>query len=99
LGCVDFNYPQHFHSWTSVEAKEALVEAGLVAGAVCLRYPSKFARGAMNHPDEVLRREAIEMTKEAAQVAKDLGCDEVVIWSACKLKGSSDIVYYLFYHI
>lgn len=84
LGCVDFNYPQHFHSWTSVEAKEALVEAGLVAGAVCLRYPSKFARGAMNHPDEALRREAIEMTKEAAQVAKDLGCDEVVIWSACK---------------
>lgn len=36
----------------------------------------------MNHPDESLRRDAIELTKEAAVVAKDLGCDEVVVWSA-----------------
>jgi sugar/nucleoside kinase (ribokinase family)/sugar phosphate isomerase/epimerase len=82
LTCVDFNYPQHFHTWTSQEAKAALDEAGLVAGAVCLRYPSKFARGAMNHPDPLLRQEAIELTKQAAQVALDLGCNEVVVWSA-----------------
>jgi hypothetical protein len=84
LGCVDFNYPQHFTSWTVAEAKAALEEVGLVAGAVCLRYPSKFARGAMNHPDESMRREAIELTKEAARVARVLGCNEVVVWSACK---------------
>lgn len=82
LGCVDFNYPQHFHSWTNVDAKAALDEVGLVAGAVCLRYPSKFSRGAMNHPDARLRREAIDLTKEAAQTARDLGCNEVVVWSA-----------------
>lgn len=82
LTCVDFNYPQHFYSWTSQEAKQALSDAGLVAGAVCLRFPVKFARGAMNHPDAELRREAIDMTKEAAQVARDLGCKEVVVWSA-----------------
>jgi xylose isomerase len=82
LTCVDFNYPQHFHTWSAAQAKVALDEAGLVAGAVCLRYPSKFARGAMNHPDPVLRREAIELTKQAAEVAMELGCDEVVVWSA-----------------
>ena len=82
LGCVDFNYPQHFHTWTTQEATKAMKEAGLVAGAVCLRYPAKFARGAMNHPDEELRREAIKLTKEAAEVAKELGCNEVVVWSA-----------------
>jgi sugar/nucleoside kinase (ribokinase family)/sugar phosphate isomerase/epimerase len=83
LTCVDFNYPQHFGShWTVAEAKQALQEAGLVAGAVCLRYPVKFARGAMNHPDPAMRREAIELTKEAAQAALDLGCREVVVWSA-----------------
>jgi sugar/nucleoside kinase (ribokinase family)/sugar phosphate isomerase/epimerase len=82
LTCVDFNYPQHFHSWTHTEAKAALDEAGLVAGAVCLRFPPKFARGAMNHPDPELRREAIELTKGAAQAALDLGCAEVVVWSA-----------------
>mmetsp|Transcript_21652 Transcript_21652/g.36797 ORF Transcript_21652/g.36797 Transcript_21652/m.36797 type:complete len:766 (-) Transcript_21652:1379-3676(-) len=82
LGCVDFNYPQHFHDWDAKEAKQALDEANLVAGAVCLRYPSTFARGAMNHPDPKLRREAIEITKQAAEVAKILGCSEVVVWSA-----------------
>jgi xylose isomerase len=83
LGCVDFNYPQHFQDyWTPEEAKEMLDEVGLVAGAVCLRYPSKFARGAMNHPDVQMRREAIEMTKNAAKVARILGCNEVVVWSA-----------------
>ncbi|KAL7527556.1 hypothetical protein ACHAWF_002227, partial [Thalassiosira exigua] len=83
LGCVDFNYPQHFDGhWTPAEAKEALDEAGLVAGAVCLRYPAKFARGAMTHPDPAMRREAVELTKAAADAAKVLGCDEVVVWSA-----------------
>lgn len=82
LTCVDFNYPQHFHSWTNVEAKAALAEAGLVAGAVCLRYPSTFARGAMNHPDAKLRQEAISLTKQAAEAAIELGCSEVVVWSA-----------------
>jgi sugar phosphate isomerase/epimerase len=82
LTCIDFNYPQHFLTWSTEEAKEALGRAGLVAGAVCLRYPSKFARGAMNHPDAELRREAIELTMEAANVARDLGCNEVVVWSA-----------------
>lgn len=82
LNCVDFNYPQHFHSWTNEEAKASLHEAGLVAGAVCLRFPAKFSRGAMNHPDANMRREAIELTKQAAQVAIELGCNEVVVWSA-----------------
>mmetsp|Transcript_13229 Transcript_13229/g.18729 ORF Transcript_13229/g.18729 Transcript_13229/m.18729 type:complete len:722 (-) Transcript_13229:1969-4134(-) len=82
LGCVDFNYPQHFHAWDTPEAKAALEEAGLVAGAVCLRFPKKFARGAMNHPDPDLRKEAIQLTKDAAKTALELGCDEVVVWSA-----------------
>jgi hypothetical protein len=39
----------------------------------------------MNHPDLELRRETIEMTKQqAAWVKKKLGCNEVVVWSACK---------------
>ena len=77
LGCVDFNYPQHFEGhWTPEEAREALDEVGLVAGAVCLRYPSTFARGAMNHPDAGMRRRAIDITKRAADVARVLGCNE-----------------------
>ena len=36
----------------------------------------------MNHPDPHRRRESIELTKEAARVAVELGCNEVVVWSA-----------------
>ena len=36
----------------------------------------------MNHPDPTLRREAIELTKQAAATAMELGCPEVVVWSA-----------------
>ncbi|GKY96706.1 hypothetical protein MPSEU_000630100 [Mayamaea pseudoterrestris] len=82
LTCIDFNYPQHFASWTKEEAKAALLEADLKAGAVCLRFPSKFARGAMNHPERLLRDEATRLILEAAEVAQFLGCNEVVIWSA-----------------
>jgi sugar/nucleoside kinase (ribokinase family) len=77
LGCVDFNYPQHFEGyWSPEDAKVALDEVGLIAGAVCLRYPAKFARGAMNHPVASMRREAIEITKGAAEAARILGCNE-----------------------
>ena len=82
LTCVDFNFPQHFHSWSVHDARAELESLGLVAGAVCLRFPSKFARGAMHHPDPELRREAIQMTMEAADAAIVLGCSEVVVWSA-----------------
>lgn len=97
MGCVDFNWPQHFQSWSAKEAKAALEEVGLVAGAVCLRYPSKFARGAMIHPDVELRREAIELTKKAGEVARQLGCNEVVVWSACKFSFDGNISKWLYF--
>lgn len=83
LNCVDFNYPQHFTQWTAQEAKLALEEANLVPGAVCLRYPhDQFQQGAMTHPDPSIRTQAIETTKAAAQIARQLGCEEVCVWSA-----------------
>ena len=82
LGCVDFNYPQHFASWTPEEARAALDDSTLRAGSVCLRYPPKCARGAMNQPYRSLREEAIELTKGAAEAAGVLRCNEVVVWSA-----------------
>ena len=79
LGCIDFNWPRYFQSWDAKDAKVALDEVGLVAGSVCLQYPSKFARGAMIHPNAKLRRKAIDLTKKAVEVARELGCDEVVV--------------------
>ncbi|GAX13651.1 hypothetical protein FisN_14Lh336 [Fistulifera solaris] len=83
LTCIDFNYPQHFHSHSLSELKDALAAYRLKAGAVCLRYPAeRFALGSFLHPDAQRREEAIQMTLEAAEAALFLGCREVVVWSA-----------------
>lgn len=83
LTCVDFNYPQHFHSHSLSEMKDALAACHLQAGAVCLRYPAEqFALGSFLHPEAQRREEAIQMTLQAAEAALFLGCREVVVWSA-----------------
>jgi sugar/nucleoside kinase (ribokinase family)/sugar phosphate isomerase/epimerase len=83
LTCVDFNYPQHFHSHSLSELRDALAACRLQAGAVCLRYPAeRFALGSFVHPDAQRREEAIQMTLEAAEAALFLNCREVVVWSA-----------------
>ena len=81
---VDLNYPQHLDAaGVSVEAaRSALKAAGLLAGAVCLRYPPKFRLGAMTHPDAALRAEAVALTVAAGRCGGQLGADELVVWSA-----------------
>ncbi len=83
LDFVDFNFPQHIDSSTDLAEISSLLESvNLKTGAVCLRYPKKFIGGAFTNPNPDLRKEAIELTKEACVAAKALGCDEVVVWSA-----------------
>ena len=49
---------------------------------MCMRYPKEMQLGAFTNPDPVLRQKAIDLTKEAAQWARDLGASELVVWSA-----------------
>ena len=81
---VDFNYPQHLHTAgvSVARAADALAAASLRAGAVCLRYPSDFRRGAFTHPDAAMRQKAVELTIEAGDAAVALGARELVVWSA-----------------
>jgi L-rhamnose isomerase len=65
------------------QAREALDQSGLAAGAVCLRYPqSQFRAGALTAPDPQVRAAAVSLTIEAGQAAIALGAKELVIWSA-----------------
>mmetsp|Transcript_39287 Transcript_39287/g.97325 ORF Transcript_39287/g.97325 Transcript_39287/m.97325 type:complete len:708 (-) Transcript_39287:172-2295(-) len=82
LGVVDFNFPQHLSGLSTEEVQAALTKAGLRAGAICLRYPKHMQAGAMTHPDERVRAEAIALTIEAGEWAKRLGAEELIIWSA-----------------
>jgi len=80
---VDFNSPQHVGKDTNLDVvKKELIDAGLKAGAICLRYPKSMIRGALTNPDPALRRQAVDLTKDACRIATSLGCDEVVVWSA-----------------
>uniref|UniRef100_A0A0G4H920 Ribokinase n=1 Tax=Chromera velia CCMP2878 TaxID=1169474 RepID=A0A0G4H920_9ALVE len=82
LSLVDFNYPQHLGNLEVKEVKTALESAGLETGAICLRFPKHMSAGAFTNPDESIRREAIQLTREAAEWARELGASEVIVWSA-----------------
>ncbi len=82
LSLVDFNYPEHLAQVSVAEARAALQEAGLSAGAICLRYPKEFQLGAFTHPDQSQRQRAIKITLEACQWAEALEAPEVIVWSA-----------------
>ena len=51
-------------------------------GAICLRYPKSMQAGAFTNPNINLRKEAIQLTKEACDWAIALNAKEVVVWSA-----------------
>jgi ribokinase len=82
LSLVDFNYPQHLGGLEPPQVKGALSQAGLRAGAICLRFPKSMQAGAFTNPDPAVRQEAIDLTLAAAKWALELGTDEVVVWSA-----------------
>jgi xylose isomerase len=80
LSVVDINYP--FDPGISVaQVKAALDAAGLRALAVTPAiYSRKYQRGSFTNPDPVVRRQAIELCKEAIGIAKVLGSDYVKFW-------------------
>ena len=82
LELVDFNYPEHLEGYSLSEIKIALSEAGLSTGAVCLRYPKHFSLGTFTNPAAALRREAIQLTLNAGQWARELGAKELIVWPA-----------------
>lgn len=80
LSVVDINYP--FDRGVSVQqVKAALDTAGLRAIAVTPAiYTRRYQRGSFTNPDPGIRRQAIELCKEAIGVAKALGSDYVKFW-------------------
>jgi xylose isomerase len=82
LNLVDFNCPEHLGGLEVASVRQALQQAGLDAGAICLRYPREFGLGAFTHPDAAMRRKAIDLTLQAGQWARDLSAPELIVWSA-----------------
>lgn len=83
LTALEVNYPEHFHKHTPAEVKAALDKAGLASMGIQLRWPApKFANGGFTNIDPAIRKDAITLVKEAAEVARAMGTDHVMLWPA-----------------
>ncbi|RAQ98001.1 sugar phosphate isomerase/epimerase family protein [Thermogemmatispora tikiterensis] len=78
---LDINYPFPEEDLSLEQVKEALERNGLRAIAVTpVIYDQRFARGSFTHPDPAVRQQAIELGKQATDVARALGADYVKFW-------------------
>jgi xylose isomerase len=82
IGAVDINYPQHINGINVADLKAVMAETGLVVGAINLRYDEYFSLGAFTNPNPQIRREAIDLTIEAGNLALELGAKHLIVWPA-----------------
>lgn len=81
LSVLDINYPFSEASIDLPEVKAALERNHLRAWAITPHiYTREFQRGAFTNPDPAVRKGAIELCKEAIEVARTLGAKYVKFW-------------------
>lgn len=81
LSVLDINYPFSEASIDVAEVKAALERNRLRAWAVTPHiYTREFQKGAFTNPDPAVRKGAIELCKEAIEVARSLGAKYVKFW-------------------
>lgn len=78
---LDLNYPDHVGEKPS-ELKRKLEDMGLAINGFAMRYYTNpaFKLGAFTHPDESVRREAIDLTKAGIDAAREAGSNLMTIW-------------------
>ncbi len=82
LEVLDINYPFSSPDIKVQDVKDALDRLGLKAIAVTpVIYNRKYRKGSFTHPDAKVRQEAIDLGKEAIEIAYQLNADYVKFWS------------------
>lgn len=66
---------------STVQIQAALDKAGLHVGAINIRFPHDFVRGAFTNPDSSLRAAAVQLAEEAFKKAYAFVAKHVVVWS------------------
>jgi xylose isomerase len=81
LSVVDLTYPFAPADLDLGTVRKALEAAGLRAIALTPEiYTRRWARGGFTNPDPAVRREAVDLVKQAGAAARVLGCDYVKLW-------------------
>jgi xylose isomerase len=75
----EFHYPQELSGSNLREVQEALDGHGIYCVASGLHLDPRFAKGAFCSPDDGIRSEALRLTREAIDLAAEVGA-QMIIW-------------------
>jgi len=77
---LDLNYPQHM-TVDIPTLKQKIEEAGLAVNGMQMRWDApEFKIGAFTNPDPVIRRKAIELTKQGIDAGREFGSKLMTLW-------------------
>lgn len=75
---LEFNYPEHIAGYDLEELKKAI--APLKVNGLAVRWRKEWLEGDFTNPDDALRQRAIQMSKDAADVCRELGGSVITLW-------------------
>jgi xylose isomerase len=75
----EFHYPQELSAENLDEVQEALDGHGIYCVASGLHLDSRFGKGAFCSPDDALRGDALRLTREAIDLAAEVGA-RMIVW-------------------
>jgi xylose isomerase len=82
LNCVDLNYPDHLATYDERQLVSSMEALGIKLNGYAMRYYDNdaFRLGAFTHPDQKIRREAIELTKRGLDSLASAGGRLMTLW-------------------
>jgi xylose isomerase len=75
----EFHYPQELSRDNLEEVRAALDAHGIYCIASGLHLDPRFAKGGLSSPDDATRAEALRLTREAIDLAADVGA-QLIVW-------------------
>lgn len=82
LDAADLNYPDHFAQHAPGELSRVLADHGMGLNGLAMRYYTEpaYAIGAFTNPDPVIRRKAIDLTKQGIDALSEMGGSLMTLW-------------------
>ena len=75
---LEFNYPEHIAGYDLEELKKAI--SPLKVNGLAVRWRKEWLDGDFTNPNEELRRRAVQMARDAADVCRELGGSVITLW-------------------
>jgi xylose isomerase len=81
ITATELNYPQHFSGQDDRTLITAAQSMGLAVTALNLRFdPPQYVAGSFTNPDPATREEAIELARQAVEIAAARDIGHVILW-------------------